>query len=163
MPKVAKAPKVYGSAEAVEEIADQLVPTYHSELASARIKYVFVSEASKKDGKPVLGKVRKISGELEYLLDLDFLVVVALDCWNEATNRQKEALVDHLLERCTGEEDENTGEMKWSVRTPDVQEFTDILNRHGAWTENLVGMVEVAQKLDIEARVQEVEAAVIQS
>jgi hypothetical protein len=93
---------------------------------------------------------------MEFLLGKDFLITVALDQWNEAGMSQREALVDHLLELCTGVEDEDTGEMRWSMRTPDIQEFTSVLHRHGAWNDRLVGMVEVAQRLNIQARVQEV-------
>jgi hypothetical protein len=157
--------KVYGGADSVQEIAESLIPAYHPEIATARIEYVFVSEASKKNGRPVLGKARRVSGVLEYLLEKDFMIEVALDCWNEASNHERTALVDHLLESCTGEEDDSengTGEMKWSMRTPDVQEFTSILHRHGAWNETLQGMVDVAQRLNIESRVQEVASEVSQ-
>jgi hypothetical protein len=140
----------------VEDVAKAILPTYHSELATARIQYIFVDKAGAKNGRPVLGKVRRVSGALEFLLEKDFLVEVALDHWNTASERQRMALVDHLLERCSGEEDEESGEMKWIVREPDVNEFTSILNRHGAWNESLTGMVEVAQRLNLEARVQEV-------
>jgi hypothetical protein len=149
-------PKLYGAAETVESVAKALLPTYHSELATARIQYIFVDQASKKGGRPVLGKVRKVTGSLEFLLEKDFLIEVALDCWNAASEPEKRALVDHLLERCTGEEDEETGAMTWTVREPDINEFTSILSRHGAWNAGLAGMVEVAQKLNLEARVQEV-------
>lgn len=148
--------KEYGPAESVEEIALRLIPTYHPELATARIVYIFVDKASKKAGRSVLGKARKISGALEFLLEQDFLIEVAMDSWNELTERQRNALVDHLLETCTGEEDEKTGDMKWAMREADVKEFTSILNRHGAWTDELSGMVEVAQRLNLEARAQEV-------
>lgn len=149
-------PKVYGTAEQVEEVADRLMPTYHPELASARISYIYVDVASKKNGRPVPGKARKVSGALEFLLDRDFIIEVALDVWNEMDDRKRNALVDHLLECCTGVEDEQNGNMKWTMREPDVREFTAILNRHGAWTDELSGMVEVAQRLNIEARAQEV-------
>jgi len=149
-------PRLYGTAESVEDVAKAILPTYHSELATARIQYIFVDKAGAKNGRPVLGKVRRVSGALEFLLEKDFLVEVALDHWNTASERQRMALVDHLLERCSGEEDEESGEMKWIVREPDVNEFTSILNRHGAWNESLTGMVEVAQRLNLEARVQEV-------
>jgi len=148
--------KLYGPAEAVEEIANNLLPTYHPELATARIEYIFVDKASQKNGRPVLGKAKKVSGALEFLLEKDFLIEVALDCWNDASERQRQALVDHLLESCTGVEDDETGEIKWTMRTPDVQEFTSILHRHGAWTDTLAGMVEVAQRLNVEDRIQEV-------
>jgi len=148
--------KQYGNAETVEQIALRLIPTYHPELATARIVYIFVDKASKKGGRNVLGRSRKISGALEFLLERDFLIEVAMDCWNELTDRQRNALVDHLLECCTGVEDEQTGDMKWAMREADVREFTSILNRHGAWTDELSGMVQVAQRLNLEALAQEV-------
>jgi hypothetical protein len=154
--------KEYCRAESVEEIALRLIPTYHPELATARIIYIFVDKASKKTGRNVFGKARKISGALEFLLEQDFLVEVAMDCWNELTDRQRNALVDHLLECCTGLEDEKTGDMRWAMREADVKEFTSILNRHGAWTDELSGMVEVAQRLNLEARAQEVVETVSQ-
>jgi len=150
-------PKIYGGADVVEEIANRLIPTYHSEIASARIQYIFEDTASMKNGKPVLGKVRKVTGAMEYLLDKDFIMMVAMDCWQQMDESHRVALVDHLLERCSGEEDEKTGDMKWILREPDVQEFTTILRRHGAWTVDLEGLVSVAQEIQIEERVQEVE------
>lgn len=143
-------PKVYGSAESVEDVAKNLIPMYHPELATARIKYVFVDKASMKGGKPLPGKVRKISGVLEFLTDADFMLEVALDQWNELTEGQRTALVDHLLERCTGEEDEENGEMKWTMREPDVQEFAVILRRHGAWNDDLTAFASVAKQINIE-------------
>ncbi len=149
-------PKVYGNAETVEVIAQRILPSYHSELASARLKFIFVDKASMKNGRPVLGKARKVSGSLEFLLELDFLIEVALDQWNDLTEAQRVALVDHLMERCVGEEDEESGTMHWKVREPDVQEFTTILRRHGAWNANLADLVSVAQEIRVEDRVQEI-------
>ena len=149
-------PKMYSSAESVEAVAQTLIPMYHPEIATARVKYTFVDKASVKNGRPVLGKVRKISGSLEYLLECDFLVEVALDQWNEKSAEQRQALVDHLLERCTGEEDEQNGDMKWTTREPDVAEFTAILRRHGAWNDELAGFASVAKTVDIDGMVAEV-------
>lgn len=153
----------YGPAESVVEIATHLIATYHPELASARIVYIFVDKASKKGGKLIPGKARRVSGAFEYLLNQDFIVEVALEVWNELSDRQRHALVDHLLESCTGVEDEQNGEMKWGMREADVREFTSILNRHGAWTDELSGMVEVAQRLNLEARAQEVVESIQQT
>lgn len=152
--------KTYGMAEAVEEMANRLIPTYHPELATARIKYIYVDTASQKSGRPVLGKVRKISGALQFLLDVEFLVEVALENWNELAPEARTALVDHLLERCYGEEEESSGEMKWKVREPDVQEFASILQRHGAWNEELNGFVSIAQQVKVDDMVQDVVSSV---
>lgn len=153
--------KTYGDAESVQELAERLIPKYHGELAEARIRYIFVDEASKKSGNPIPGKVRKISGALEFLLGIDFLIEVALDVWNDLTPQQRTALVDHLLERCHGEEDEkNGGAMKWQVRDPDVAEFQSILQRHGAWNENLTGFVSIAKHVQIDSLVDDVVSSV---
>lgn len=145
--------KEYGLSEAVEAMAQQAIPMFHPHLATARITYLFVDKGSMKAGKPVLGKVKKVTGSLEFLLEKDFLVEVALDFWNDLSDTQRHALVDHLLERCFGEEDEDSGEMVWSVREPDVQEFSSILRRHGAWNEGLAGFVSVAKTVDIDEMV----------
>lgn len=143
-------PKVYSEAESVRSLSGGLIANYHPELANARIRYIFVDKASSKGGIDVLGKTRKISGPLEYLLELDFLIEIAADRWHDMDNTQRTALVDHLLERCTGEEDEKSGEMKWKIREPDVQEFASILRRHGAWNDQLTGFVSVAHEIEVD-------------
>jgi hypothetical protein len=154
------ATKKYGTAELVEELATKLIAPYHPELATARIKYIWIETAGMKSGRPVLGKVRKVSGAFEYLLELDFMVEIALDKYNELTPTQRTALVDHLLERCYGEENEKDGTMAWKVREPDVQEFASILQRHGAWNEELNGFVSIAQRVKIDDLVAEVVSSV---
>lgn len=147
--------KVFSEAESVRSIAAGLIANYHPELGTARIRYVFQDKANLKGGVEVYGQTKKVSGVSEYLLEVDFLIVVAEDKWTEMANDQQTALVDHLLERCTGEEDEKTGEMKWKVREPDVQEFASILRRHGAWNDSLSGFVSVAKEINIDEIAQE--------
>jgi hypothetical protein len=149
-----KAKKEYLDAEPVAKMAKKLIPQYHPELATARIDYVFISEASMKNGRPVRGKVRKLSGYVEHRIENDFAIEIALDLWNSADAHSRMALVDHLLERCTGEEDEEDAgaPMKWKLRTPDVEEFTSILKRYGAWNDDLKSFVGVESKgIDVDA------------
>lgn len=145
----------FSEAEAVESLAEGLIPNYHSELATARILYVFVDKASKKGGKELLGKAQKVGGIWEYYAEKDFVITVPLDKWAQLEDAQRTALVDSLLERCTGEEDEKTGEIKWLVREPDVQEFSNILERHGAWHSDLERFVVVAKDVDISHIIEE--------
>ena len=149
-------PKTFEPADGtVGAIAQGVITNYRPELATARFLYVFVSEASKKNGKEVLGTVKKLSGLNEWALEKDFVFTVALDKWQELSDNQRTALVDHLLERCVGEEDEKSGEIKWGVRDPDIQEFPNILYRHGAWNEDLQGFVSMAQSINIDQIVEE--------
>jgi len=146
--------KIYSEAEDVAQIASGLIPNFHPELAEARISYVYVDKASNKGGRALYGKVKKFSGYFEWALERDFVVEVAADLWQELSDPQKTALVDHLLEHVTGEEDEKTGVMNWLTREPDVQEFSSILNRHGAWHQALAGFASIAQKLDLSSLVE---------
>lgn len=151
-------PQVYGDFDALETMAKSLIPSYHPELATARIRYVAAEKAGKKGGKVCYGKVRKVSGVMEFLLETDFVLEVGMDVWNEQTAEQRLAVVDHLLERCFGVEDEEDpgAPMKWTIREPDVQEFSTILRRHGAWNEDLQGFASVAKEIDLSAMVQEI-------
>ena len=146
-------PKLYSTAESVEAIAQQAIPMFHPHLATARISYIYVDTAAMKNGRPILGKVRKVAGILEYMLEKDFILEVPMDQWNELSDTQRHALVDHLLERCYGEENEESGDMKWSTREPDVQEFSTILRRHGAWNDDLAGFVSVAKTVNVDEMV----------
>lgn len=143
-------PKEWSEADdSVGVIAAGLIPNFHAELATARVKYVFVSEAAMKGGRELMGRVKKVSGFLEWAIDCDFLIEVALNRWNELEQPQRTALVDHLLECCTGVEDEKTGKSNWKLREPDVQEFSSILDRHGAWHTALAGFVSVAKRVNL--------------
>lgn len=147
--------RVYSEANSVEAVAKNLIANYHAHLGTARIRFVFTDKGGKKGGREVGGKVKKISGVLEFLLESDFLIEVAADKWQEMNPKQQEAQIDHLLECCLGEEDEETGEMLWSVREPEMQEFASILRRHGAWNTSLVGFVSVAKEIELDTIIQE--------
>lgn len=140
--------QTYENAEGVEAIATQLIATHHPELATARFRYVFKEKAGKKGGKTVYGTVKKCSDLMIFLIGADYLVEVALDAWNPLEAAKRTAIVDHILERCWAEEDDE-GETTFKLREPDVQEFSSILRRHGTWNEDLVNFVSVAQSLDL--------------
>lgn len=136
--KSEKVPLLWDEHEASEEIAKKLIPKHHSHLASAEIQYTCRNTAAKRAGKPVSGNVYKMSGKWRYLTGKDFVFEIALEVWNELEPHQRTALVDHLLTRCTGEESEENGEMKWGLRPPEIQEFSEVAERNGTWHESLV-------------------------
>lgn len=150
----------YENAEAVEVIARSLIPSHHSELINANFRYIFKEKAGKKGGKIVAGTVKKMSDLMVHLLDCHFLMEIALDQWSTLDDQKRTALVDHLLERCVGEEDEKSGEMKWKTREPDVNEFASIIRRHGVWNADLVNFVSVGQSIDLSYMTDSVEAEV---
>lgn len=137
-------PLLFDDFPAAENLAKNLISNYHSDLVSARIKYICRNKAAKKGGKPVPGNIYKMAGKYTYLTDCDYVMEIALEVWNDFSQSQRLALTDHLLARCFGIEDEKTGEMRWKIRPPEVQEFSEIVERHGQWNESLV---EIFQKV----------------
>ena len=136
--KSVRVPVLWGGMDAVKEIADRMIPEDHPHLAEAEIRYICRNKAAKKAGQLVPGKAFKMSRMYKYLTGCDFVIEVALEVWNHFNPNQRVALVDHLLAHCRGEEDEKTGEMKWSRVTPDIGEFPEVAERRGQWHEGLV-------------------------
>jgi hypothetical protein len=132
-----------GGFDAIKDLAEKLIPKHHPHLANAIFEYVSRSKASKQAGKPVAGTVKKASPLERRLASKDsgeepnFIMIVALDVWNNLQSSQRTALIDHLLTRCTADEDDSGGEIKYGVRPPEVQEFPEVAGRHGRWNESL--------------------------
>lgn len=136
---------IFADFDTAEGIALKLISQYHPELSVAEFKYICRSKSSKRGGVPVPGSVYKMGGKFKHLIGSDFVMEIALDCWNGLEPNQRVALVDHLLSRCVGVEDDRNGEMKWSIRPPEVQEFPEIAERHGQWCD---GLTELARCLN---------------
>jgi hypothetical protein len=130
-------PLIFDEFESGKEVADKLIRQYHTELASANIRFICRNKSAKKGGRKVPGTVSKMGGKYKHLTNCDFVIEVSLEFWNEFAPEKRMALIDHLLEWCFGEEDEKTGDMKWKLRAPEVQEFSEIVSRHGNWTDEL--------------------------
>jgi len=148
--KVAPEPLIIGDSDTVAEIAKRLIPKHHPELASANIIYLCRNKAAKSAGKLVPGHLKKatpteahisrsyFSSNHEDNQEAHFIMTVALEVWNNMQPNQRHALVDHLLTRCVGTEDEKSGEMRYSIRPPQIQEFSEIAERYGRWNNELV-------------------------
>jgi hypothetical protein len=138
-------PLLISDHESAKEVAKQLITDYHPHLASANIIYLCRSKAQKQGGKKLFGSVKKASpierhiggGYFPIGEEADFIMMIALDVWNVSENNQRTAMIDHLLTRCCGEEDDKTGHMRYFLQAPSVQEFAEIANRHGMWNSSL--------------------------
>ena len=138
----------YTSAPDVAAIAETLIAQHHSHLDGIRVEFVFRDKAAKKNGKEVGGTARKVTGLNAFLArdgeqggdySEDFFVIeIAEDIWTDLTPHQKRALVDHELMHCTIELDEKTDALKLGIRGHDIEEFAEIVQRHGVWSRDLV-------------------------
>lgn len=141
--------KEYFETETLGQMAQELIKTYHPELLTAKIKYLWVTEGTTKGAQKVYGTASKVSPVVKLLTGFDFIIIMAMDFWKELDATQQQAALDSKLECCTGKEDEKTGEMTWVIRQPDILVHTDTVRRWGAWQDSLVAFVSVAKELDL--------------
>jgi hypothetical protein len=147
-------PILFGGFDAGVEIAGRLIPKHHPHLISAKFEFFLRNKAQKQGSKKVSGIVKKASPFERHIIsqfrndheEPDFIVIIALDAWNDFQPSQRVALIDHLLTRCYGEEVEEDGSMKYSIRPFDVQEFAEVVQRHGKWNGSLQEFVDQLEK-----------------
>jgi len=137
---VKAAPLQFDPAEEVENIAKKLIPKYHSYLANARIAYLFKNRKVKSKGREVVATAKLIGKDMRALTGYHFLITTAYPTWQELSDKQKLAVIDHELEHCFVEDDEKTGDPKYSLLPHDVEEFGSVIKRHGLYTTDLARM-----------------------
>lgn len=137
-------PVSFDPAEEVEQIAKKLIAKNHSHLATCKVAYLFKNRAIKAKGRNVVATAKKISAENRVLSGYHFLITVAYPTWKELDDKVKLAVVDHELEHCFVDDDEKTGEPKYSILDHDVADFRSIILRHGLYTVDLVQFGTVA-------------------
>lgn len=137
--------------QSIIDLFDEVRREYHPELLAADFIILTRSPAAQKGGKAVFGSVKKASAEAQGLAGqkADYILTISIEDWNILRDRQRRALLDHELSHCQGKEDEETGAMKWGLVGHDIEEFSAVLKRWGAWSEDIVQVVETLQQLDL--------------
>lgn len=128
----AEQPK-FGEAPEVADVARVLIPQYHSHLVEARIRYLYRYGEWSSRGQTTLGRAYRAAPRDQFLLQIDFLIIVNGDEWQRLTPEQRTALVDHELAHCGDNGPDEQGRPKWCIWPHDVEEFSSIIHRHGLW------------------------------
>ena len=120
---------------------------FHGELQEAQIALAWCKALSPdKDGHLVLGKCVKVSDLHRELQDYDFIILLNQEVWmdEEFTQEMKSALVDHELCHAARAFDSEGDEMRdergravWRTRKHDIEEFQEIVKRHGCYKKDL--------------------------
>lgn len=135
----------FAPAPEVEFEARVLIEVYHERLAQARIKYLFRTESWTSKGRTVYGKASKASERDRAIHGYDFIIVINRGVWRDMTPDQRKALVDHELSHCILTENGS-----WGIADHDVQEFKQVIDRHGLWAPDLKGFAEAVRQHQIQ-------------
>lgn len=137
----------------VDEVIKLVRDRWHPHLSRASIVGLGRPKCVVKDGKEILAKLKVAEAMEKVLWDedslgADYIVVVGLNRWEDMNETTRLALIDHELMHAGGESEPESG--KWLLREHDIEEFTDIIERHGAWRRDLGRFIAASQAVQLE-------------
>lgn len=123
-----------------EVVGRILVKTLHPHLINREIGYLF-RESMQSRGSVTLAKASKVGGKLEHFSNLDFLIEVNWEQWKVLGVRERVALIDHELSHFDVDAERDTP----VILPHDLEEFTSIVRRWGAWRPAICHLVKAAE------------------
>lgn len=150
-------PVYSGHQKDLAALADSIIVQHRPMLKILKIQYIFRDVAPITDEKVIAGMCYRCDDRNRAIHGQDFIIEISKDVWEEATDEFKLALMDHELGHVgirldeDGQPgiDEKSGRIKSYIHKHDIEEFEDVLERHGAYHKSL------RQFLDAFARNQE--------
>lgn len=123
----------------LQEVASKVIQVDRRHLQIMKIAYMFRPEAPVSDGKATAGMCIRLDDRNYTIHGYDFVIEIAKDIWEEADEKFRLALMDHELghigirygEDGQPEMDEKSGRIKTYCKKHDIEEFEDVLERHG--------------------------------
>jgi hypothetical protein len=132
---------------------DDLIMDYHPHLEQARVALAWrYGWTSDKDGRLILGQCRKASDLDREFREFDAVILLNREVWEEEsfTAAQKLAVIDHELCHLQLSEDKDgdpirdeRGRLVYRLRKHDLEEFRDVVNRHGCYKADLQAFAQV--------------------
>lgn len=131
----------------IYQLMDKIRKRYHHHIRKAKIGLAWKKSIKPdRDGHILLGKCRKASDLQREVSDYDFIILLNKEVWeNEKFGyKRQKALLDHELCHAAQAYDKhgkriknNRGKYVFRVRKHDVEEFSEIVDRHGIWKHDL--------------------------
>lgn len=151
-----------GRVVSVYAVMEALIRQHHEHLAKAKIAIAWrFGWKANSDGRVTLGQAKKGSDLDRELHGYDFVILLNHEAVNGGSldDKQIRALIDHELCHCQVSKDSNGGDktdangrVVYRIRKHDIEEFREIVARHGCWKEELetfVGAALEAKKLPL--------------
>lgn len=126
----------------------------HSHIDEAKVALAWRHRVkSDKDGILKLGQCLKNSGVHRELANYDFIILLNKTAWDAFAMEQKLALLDHELCHIMPSEDKNGDQVRddlgrklFRMRRHDIEEFQEVVKRHGMYKKDLERFAEIVAK-----------------
>lgn len=136
-------------------IGNALIGEFHGHLNGAQIRYLFSDAKPSGRGCKILATAKKLNDLERYLASEsgdqedgpELAILINQQLWSGLHSAARRAAIDHELSHFVEEENEKTGDVTIVYAEHDVEEFTHILARHGAWHPNLEDFTRQARQL----------------
>jgi hypothetical protein len=137
-----------------------IVDEHHPELSRTHVRIALAWCTSWKpdvDGRITLGKCKKATDLDRELAPFDFVILLSRDFWENprVIDAQRRALLDHELMHAAITYDENgdakvdaRGRTVYRIRKHDLEEFTDIVARHGCYKRDIEAFMEALTRAE---------------
>ena len=131
----------------IYQLMNRTIEQHHEHLTQARIVIAWnLAWKPDRDGVVKLGQLKKASDLDRELAPYDFVMLLRKEFWehSQTTDEMRAALVDHEL--CHGSvaldsnlepKRDERGRQIYRTRKHDIQEFSEIILRHGLWKRDL--------------------------
>lgn len=132
--------------QGLKAVADKIIAIHRPHLMLLKIEYMFRPEAAISDGKAKSGMCIRLDDRNWTIHKTDFIIEIAQDIWDDpnTTDEFREALMDHELghvgivwEAPNTPKMDPSGRIKTRCKMHDIEEFEEVLERHGAYHKGL--------------------------
>ena len=124
---------------------EKVLPNWHPELKGYAIAYIGKPKLGTRAGKSIMAKIRRASPLESFLSGFEIVLMIDTDTWENLEIPQRTALLDHEFCHVTVELDK-AGNEKLVMVGHDLEEFGDVVRRHGVW---LPDIGQFAQQLEM--------------
>lgn len=139
----------FEESDSVREVAEDLIDKFHPHLQDAKDLIGYYVRFGTSDWA---GKAKKCTAFERHVTGKTLFVFVNSDAWDALKHDQRLALIDHELCHFSRSKtqivDPESGKWvdewnpaedpdSWSMRDHDVEEFSDVIRRHGLWEQGI--------------------------
>lgn len=112
----------------LRELAETIMSEQNMDVNPAKVEYLLVYPNI---SKIVAGRCIKASRELRFFSGNDYIIEMSGELWDILDDSVKYVLMQHELMHVLPVMNDKTGEWKFELRKHDIEDFSNIIKKHG--------------------------------